>query len=164
MRHTPPSQTWRTFLAHHVRDLVSLDVFTVPTARLRVLFVLVVLAHHRRRLVPFNVTEHPTAEWTAQQIVDALPERHGAVLPVVRQNPVRWPRRLIFPSDPARISVHDQPAAPPAPPLPVPLRRAPAARTRPRTPESPSRLLSGLADTFLIWASAALAPVPDRHC
>src|SRR3989449_2140844 len=37
-----PSQTWRTFLANHVRDLVSLDFFTVPTARLRVLFVLVV--------------------------------------------------------------------------------------------------------------------------
>src|SRR5436190_107875 len=30
-----PSQTWRTFLANHVRDLVSLDFFTVPTARLR---------------------------------------------------------------------------------------------------------------------------------
>src|SRR5712664_135416 len=42
------SQTWRTFLANHVRDLVSLDFFTVPTSRLRVLFVLVVLAHHRR--------------------------------------------------------------------------------------------------------------------
>ena len=74
MRHTPPSQTWRTFLANHVRDLVSLDFFTVPTASLRVLFVLVVLAHHRRRVVHFNVTEHPTAEWTAQQIVDALPD------------------------------------------------------------------------------------------
>jgi putative transposase len=73
-RRTPPSQTWRTFLANHVRDLVSLDFFTVPTARLRVLFVLVVLAHHRRRVVHFNVTEHPTAAWTAQQIVDAFPE------------------------------------------------------------------------------------------
>ena len=69
-----PSQTWRTFLANHVRDLVSLDFFTVPTARLRVLFVLVVLAHHRRRVVHFNVTEHPTAHWTAQQIVDAFPD------------------------------------------------------------------------------------------
>jgi len=68
-----PSQTWRTFLANHVRDLVSLDFFTVPTARLRVLFVLVVLAHHRRRVVHFNVTENPTAHWTAQQIVDAFP-------------------------------------------------------------------------------------------
>jgi putative transposase len=69
-----PSQTWRTFLANHARDLVSLDFFTVPTARLRVLFVLVVLAHPRRRVVHFNVTEHPTAHWTAQQIVDAFPE------------------------------------------------------------------------------------------
>ena len=73
-RRTPPSQTWRTFLANHVRDLVSIDFFTVPTARLRVLFVLVVLAHHRRRVVHFNVTEHPTAAWTAQQIVDAFPD------------------------------------------------------------------------------------------
>jgi transposase InsO family protein len=68
------SQTWRTFLANHVRDLVSIDFLTVPTARLRVLFVLVVLAHHRRRVVHFNVTEHPTAAWAAQQIVDAFPD------------------------------------------------------------------------------------------
>jgi putative transposase len=70
----PPSQTWRTFLTNHVRDLVSIDFFTVPTARLRVLFVLVVLAHHRRRALHFNVTEHPTAAWTAQQIVDTFPD------------------------------------------------------------------------------------------
>src|SRR5207247_4533429 len=66
-RRTPPSQTWRTFLANHVRDLVSVDFFTVPSAGLRVLFVLVVLAHHRRRIVYFNVTEHPTAHWTAHR-------------------------------------------------------------------------------------------------
>ncbi len=73
-RGIPPSQTWRPFLANHVRDLVSFDFFTVPTAGLRVLFVLVVLAHHRRRVVHFNVTEHPTARWAAQQIVDAFPD------------------------------------------------------------------------------------------
>jgi len=73
-RRPGPSQTWRTFLANHARDLVSIDFFTVPTARLRVLFVLVVLAHHRRHVVHFNVTEHPTAAWTAQQIVDAFPD------------------------------------------------------------------------------------------
>jgi putative transposase len=74
-KHRPrPSQTWRTFLTNHVRDLVSLDFFTVPTAGLRVLFVLVVVAHHRRRVVHFNVTEHPTAHWAAQQIVDAFPD------------------------------------------------------------------------------------------
>jgi len=73
-RRSPPSQTWRTFLTNHFRDLVSFDFFTVPTARLRVLFVLVVLAHHRRRVLHFNVTEHPTAAWTAQQLVDAFPD------------------------------------------------------------------------------------------
>ena len=65
LAHVPPN---------HVRDLVSIDFFTVPTADLRVLFVLVVLAHHRRRVVHFNVTEHPTAGWTAQQIVEAFPD------------------------------------------------------------------------------------------
>src|SRR5258708_17694391 len=74
MRLTPPSQIWRSFLTILVRDLVSLDFFTVPTAGLRVLFVLVVLAHDRRRVLHFNVTEHPTAAWTAQQIVDAFPD------------------------------------------------------------------------------------------
>ena len=73
-RRPPPSQTWRTFLTNHVRDLVSIDFFTVPTAQLRVLFVLVVLAHHRRRVLHFNITEHPTAAWTAQQIVDSFPD------------------------------------------------------------------------------------------
>jgi putative transposase len=73
-RPAPPSQTWRTFLTNHVRDLVSIDFFTVPTAQFRVLFVLVVLAHHRRRVLHFNVTERPTAAWTAQQIVDTFPD------------------------------------------------------------------------------------------
>ncbi len=45
---------------------MAIDFLTVPTARLRVLFVLIVLAHDRRRVVYFNVTEHPTSEWTAQ--------------------------------------------------------------------------------------------------
>ena len=69
----PPSPTWKTFLNNHVKDLVSLDFFVVPTVTCNVLFVLVILAHHRRRVVHFNVTEHPTAEWTTQQVVDAFP-------------------------------------------------------------------------------------------
>src|SRR2546425_829687 len=73
-RSTTPSQTWRTFLDNHIRDLVSIDFFTVPSARLRVLFVFIVLSHERRRVVHFNVTEHPKAAWTAQQIVEAFPD------------------------------------------------------------------------------------------
>ena len=69
----PPSQTWRTFLENHMADLVSIDFFTVPTARFQVLFCLLVLSHDRRRVLHFNVTDHPTAEWTARQIVQAFP-------------------------------------------------------------------------------------------
>jgi len=69
----PPSQTWRTFLANHVHNLVSVDFFTVPTVTFRVFFVFIVLAHDRRRVIHFNVTEQPTAAWTAQQIVEAFP-------------------------------------------------------------------------------------------
>jgi hypothetical protein len=53
---------------------VSIDFFTVPTARLRVLFVFIVLSHERRRVIHLNVTEHPTAAWTAQQMIEAFPE------------------------------------------------------------------------------------------
>ncbi len=69
----PPSQTWRTFLDNHVKDLVSVDFFTVPTATFRILYVFLVLRHDRREVVHFNVTEHPTAQWTAQQMVEAFP-------------------------------------------------------------------------------------------
>ncbi|NNE36600.1 MAG: transposase [Rhodothermales bacterium] len=67
----PPSQTCRTFLENHAKDLIALDFFTVPTAAFRVLFVLVILSHDRRRILHFNATAHPTAQWTARQLLDA---------------------------------------------------------------------------------------------
>jgi transposase InsO family protein len=73
-RRKAPSPTWRAFLENHLRDLVALDFFVVPTATFGVLFGLVVLAHHRRRVVHFNATAHPTAEWTARQLIEAFPE------------------------------------------------------------------------------------------
>ena len=69
----PPSQTWRTFLDNHVKTMVSVDFFTVPTIRFQVLYVFLVLAHDRRRILHFNVTAHPTAEWTGQQLREAFP-------------------------------------------------------------------------------------------
>jgi transposase InsO family protein len=69
----PPSQTWRIFLDNHLRQVVSIDFFTVPTIRFQVLYVFLVLAHDRRRIVHCNVTAHPTAEWTGQQLREAFP-------------------------------------------------------------------------------------------
>ena len=72
-RPKPPSPTWRTFLDNHLKTLVSVDFFVVPTIRFQILYVFLVLAHERRRIVHFAVTAHPTAEWTAQQTREAFP-------------------------------------------------------------------------------------------
>ncbi len=69
----PPSQTCRTFLDNHVRDIVAVGFFTVPTATFRILFTFIILHHDRRLLLHFNVTAQPTADWTAQQVVEAFP-------------------------------------------------------------------------------------------
>jgi putative transposase len=68
----PSSPTWKAFLTNHVNDIVACDFFTVP-GTFRVLFVFIMLAHERCRIVHFTITEHPTAQWTAQQIVEAVP-------------------------------------------------------------------------------------------
>jgi putative transposase len=69
----PPSQSWKAFLDNHVKSLVSVDFFTVPTIRFQILYVFLVLAHERRRIVHFAVTAHPTAEWTVHQLREAFP-------------------------------------------------------------------------------------------
>jgi lysylphosphatidylglycerol synthetase-like protein (DUF2156 family) len=54
----PPSQTWRTFLANHMKDMVSSDFFVVPTVFFRVLFIFVILSHDRRRPVHEKAVRH----------------------------------------------------------------------------------------------------------
>jgi putative transposase len=72
-RQKPASPTWKAFLNNHVKAIVALDFFVVPTVTYKVLFVLVILAHERLRIIHFNITEHPTAAWTAQQVIEAFP-------------------------------------------------------------------------------------------
>jgi transposase InsO family protein len=74
VKHRPPErgQRWSTFLANHMDTTIACDFFTVPTVTFRNLFVFVVLHHGTRRILHTAVTEHPTAEWTGQQLVEAL--------------------------------------------------------------------------------------------
>jgi hypothetical protein len=58
----------------HVKDLVSIDFFTVPAVTFRVLFVLLILSYDLDGSVHFNVTSSPSAEWAAQQMGQAFPE------------------------------------------------------------------------------------------
>jgi putative transposase len=68
----PPSQTWRTFLKNHARDIVACDFFTAHTVTFRVFYVFVLLRHSDRKILYFNVTQNPTMEWTLQQIREAF--------------------------------------------------------------------------------------------
>ncbi len=79
------------FLENHLKDLVSVDFFVVPTVSFKILFVFIVLAQTRRRVVRFNVTEHPTAQWTAQQLSEAFPWEAPPRFPVRDRDRVYGP-------------------------------------------------------------------------
>jgi putative transposase len=70
------SQSWRTFLQNHAKQIVACDFFTVVTASLKVFYVLIVMEYASRRMIHFNVTDHRTADWTTQQFREALPSHH----------------------------------------------------------------------------------------
>jgi hypothetical protein len=69
----PPAQSWKTFLRNHAAGIASIDLFVVPTAFFKLLYVLVILGHERRRLIGFGVTARPSAEWIAQQVTEVFP-------------------------------------------------------------------------------------------
>jgi putative transposase len=71
------TQTWRTFVRNHARELLACDFFVTVTARFRLVYVFVVLDVGTRRLLHWNVTEHPTAEWTMQQFRTCVPGDSG---------------------------------------------------------------------------------------
>jgi putative transposase len=71
------SQRWSTFVRDHAQAIVACDFCVAMTATFRILYVFVVIEHASRRLLHVNVTAHPTAEWTLQQLREAIPVDHG---------------------------------------------------------------------------------------
>lgn len=65
-------QRWSTFLRKHAQAIIACDFFVAVTSTFRMLYVLVVIEHHSRRLIHYNVTAHPTAQWTRQQLREAV--------------------------------------------------------------------------------------------
>ena len=59
--------------SNHKEDIAAMDLFTVATASLRLLYGLFVIEHGRRHIVHFNATFHPTAAWVIQQLREAFP-------------------------------------------------------------------------------------------
>jgi transposase InsO family protein len=53
-------------------SLVLRNFFVAVTSTFRLLYVFIVIEHHSRRLIHCNVTAHPSAQWTRQQLREAL--------------------------------------------------------------------------------------------
>ncbi len=64
---------WVAFLRNNKDDIAAMDLFTVPTASLRLLYGFFVIEHGRRHIVHFNATFNPTPAWVIQQLRDAFP-------------------------------------------------------------------------------------------
>jgi len=64
---------WVAFLRNHKHDIAAMDLFTVPTASLRLLYGFFLIKHGRRHIVHFNATFNPTASWVMQQLREAFP-------------------------------------------------------------------------------------------
>jgi transposase InsO family protein len=71
------SQRWATFVRNHAQAIVACDFCVAITATFRILYVFVVIEHANRRLLHVNVTAHPTAEWTLQQLREAVLSDHS---------------------------------------------------------------------------------------
>ncbi|HBK80803.1 MAG TPA: hypothetical protein DDZ83_14220 [Nitrospinae bacterium] len=69
-------QRWATFLRNHAGAILACDFFVVVTVTFRTLYVFVILEHGSRRLIHVGVTAHPAAEWTLQQLRQAIPSNH----------------------------------------------------------------------------------------
>src|SRR6516164_1647727 len=71
------SQNWRTFVRNHAQSIAACDFLVVVTARFRTLYVFLLMEVGTRRIVHCNVTAHPTANWTLQQLREAIPSDHS---------------------------------------------------------------------------------------
>jgi len=101
------SQHWRTFVKNHAQGIVACDFLVAVTARFRVLYVFVMMEIGSRRVLHCNVTAHPTAEWTLQQLREAIPSDHPYQFlihdrdSILLAGPGRGAQRLLWAEGPA---------------------------------------------------------------
>jgi len=94
----PPSQTWRTFLKNHAKQIAAIDFFTVPTVRFHILYCFIVLRHYRRDII-FN-------ERHLYQVIGSYVEYYNNArthLSLDRNSPV--PRTTELPSQGKVVSI-----------------------------------------------------------
>ncbi len=70
-------QRWSSFLRNQAKGILACDFLLAVTATFKLYYVFVVIEHGARRLLHFNLTLHPTAQWTLQQLREAMGFRDG---------------------------------------------------------------------------------------
>ena len=108
----PPSQTWRTFLHNHMKDVATADFFVVPTVFFELLYAFVILSHDRRRVIHFGVTAYPTSDGVARQLLEAFPW-NSAPRYLLRDRDGSYGTRFREAAD--RLGIHEVLAAPQSP-------------------------------------------------
>ena len=67
------SQTWKTFIKNHSRDIWACDFTVAYDLLFRPIYIFVILELRRRQVIHTAVTTSPTDEWTAHQLREATP-------------------------------------------------------------------------------------------
>jgi putative transposase len=83
--------TWRQFLSAQARGIVACDFFTVETAFLKTLYVLVFMHLKSRRILGIGVSANPNAIWMTQQVRNLVMDLEGG--------PGLWVRFLVHDRD-----------------------------------------------------------------
>jgi len=71
------SQTWKTFLKNHAREIYACDFLVQWTATFRLVYVFIVMELGSRRIVHANVTQNPTLAWVKQKVRELSPFGEG---------------------------------------------------------------------------------------
>jgi putative transposase len=70
-------QRWQILVRNHAQAIVAYDFCVVVTASFRCLYVFIVIDHAARRSLHAHVTAHLVAQWTLQQLREAIPTDHA---------------------------------------------------------------------------------------
>lgn len=76
IRNTPTNKqldSWKTFIHNHLSETWAMDFVTVPTIKMEILYVFVIIHHKTRKIIQFGVTKNPNSSWVKQQLRNATP-------------------------------------------------------------------------------------------
>ncbi|SIS64788.1 integrase core domain-containing protein [Salimicrobium flavidum] len=65
--------SWKAFIRNHLSETWAMDFLTIPTIKMDVLYIFVIIHHKTRKIIHFSVTKNPNQQWVKQQLREATP-------------------------------------------------------------------------------------------